>query len=419
MRWFARLPWPVAVTAVFIASRIVSTVILLATARQQPAGPWSDGEVPPYTRFVATWDAEWYERIFNEGYPNAIPRGEDGRAQENAWAFLPLFPMIVRGVALVTSTGWNNAASAVAVLCGLAAALCMYPLFRRMLSHTGALWAVAIVLFSPLGALFQIPYAEGLHLALLALILFCLATRRFTAAIPLILLAGFARPAAAPMALAVLLVAVYWLAPSRRQTLGHNGAVALLGALMAAALSAVLWPVLAWATTGEATAYTETETVWRGGDLHLFKPWADRAEFLFGPWWPLACLVAVGLLVWLFAGRALRRTGVAVWSWCLAYVLYMAAVFDPQTSTFRLLLPLFPLAALAASGGVFSRITPAEEDGAPTAGGRGVKAAASEHSADLRAMRILWIVFGVCGQIVWVYWLWRWTPLPGGGDYPP
>ena len=125
------------------------------------------------------------------------------------------------------------------------------------------------------------------------------------------------------------------------------------------------------------TAYTQTETVWRGGPLELFVPWFDTGRFLFGP-------VALAL-----TSSPVRRLGPEMQLWCAAYCLYLLAVLHPQTSTFRMMLPLFPL-GLAAAG--LSRS---------------------------RAFRWSALGFFVLLEIVWVQWLWVWVQLPGGGDWPP
>ena len=45
---------------------------------------------------------------------------------------------------------------------------------------------------------------------------------------------------------------------------------------------------------------------------------------------------------------AVRRLGVDLRFWIAAYSLYLLAVFFPQSSTFRLLMPLFPLLGVLA-----------------------------------------------------------------------
>lgn len=53
-----------------------------------------------------------------------------------------------------------------------------------------------------------------------------------------------------------------------------------------------------------------------------------------------ALVVATGLA--LLRARPVRRLGADIRLWGASYVLYLLAVFFPQSSTFRLLLPLTP-----------------------------------------------------------------------------
>ena len=79
-----------------------------------------------------------------------------------------------------------------------------------------------------------------------------------------------------------------------------------------------------------------------------------------------------------------RRLGVDLRFWLASYAIYLLAVFFPQSSTFRLLMPLAPaLGALAVPRS--------------------------------RVFRAVLIVLGVAGQVGWVYIAWwingvDWTP---------
>ena len=165
---------------------------------------------------------------------------------------------------------------------------------------------------------------------------------------------------------------------------------ALAGLTAVAGVSALAWPAAAWAATGDPLAYTKTETVWRGHDLVPFKPWFDAGVDLFGPVLGiLAPLIFVGLFAWLLFLPPVVRLGVEMRLWCAAYMGYLLVFLHPQTSTFRMLLPLFPLALGAA---LLSRS---------------------------RAYRGAVVTMFVLLQVVWIVWLWAWAQLPGGGDYPP
>ena len=89
-----------------------------------------------------------------------------------------------------------------------------------------------------------------------------------------------------------------------------------------------------------------------------FTPWFQGAEWWLAraglpegvAWWlgaALVVLLVAGFAVFLFTPWV-RRLGVDLRFWMLSYALYLLAVFFPQSSTFRLLVPLAPaLGALA------------------------------------------------------------------------
>ena len=385
----ARWPWYAQVLGLWVAARLFSFAVLAAAARFQPAGPWF-GESPSYWQFINIWDAEWYSRIYESGYPASVPRDAGGNALENEWAFYALFPLVVRGLNAVTGLGWNLLAPVTAMLAGAAAALVVYRLFRLRAGHGTALWALAFVAVFPVSPILQVPYAESLNLLLLAGALYLLLSRRYLTAIPVVALMCLSRPVGVPFALMVGLVLLIRFARRRREEFPNREAWRLLALTAAAGCSALAWPVLAWAATGDLRAYTDTESAWRYGDLIPFKPWLTMSANLFGPFFGPLLLVVLVLAAALYLTSApVRRLGLELQLWCASYLLYLLVFLNPQTSTFRLLLPLFPLALSTAW---LSR-------------SRAYRAAVAGGFAVL--------------QIVWVVWLWRWTPLPGGGDYPP
>lgn len=381
-----RWPWWLQVGLVYALSRLVTAGVFLAVARQQGANPWGSAQ-PGYGPFINFWDSAWYQQIFDQGYPSAIPRNPDGSAQANPWAFYAVFPFLVRGLAAVTGLGWTTLASTVAVVAGLGAVLVIHRLFRLVAGPGDSLAAVALICLFPVSAVLQIPYAESLHLLLLAAGLYLLARHRYLMAAPVVLAMGLTRPAGLPFA---LLVAVHLLVRWRSGDFPWAERARGLVLLAVATAGGWAWPVIAWLMTGEVRAYTDTETAWRGGGLVLFAPWFDTGQWLFGPVFGPVAVVVVGVVVLLaLLSTPVRRLGTDLQGWCLCYVLYLAAVLHPQTSTFRLLLPLFPLALAA----VFVSRS--------------------------RAYRVTLGVAFFALQIVWVAWLWRFSELPGGGDYPP
>lgn len=384
-----RAPWWLKVTLLYTAARILSYAILLGAAWHAEESPWG-GRQPDYLTFIDRWDAGWYERIYDGGYPTVIPRNADGTAQPNQWAFYPVFPLLARGLAAVTGWGWPAAGAIVATVAGLAAVLVIYRLFRHVAAPSTASWGVGFFATFPLSPVLQVPYAESLGIFFLAAALHLLIKGNYWAAMPMVVLLCLTRPAGAPFAAVVLghLLLRWWHRgdkPFPRRDLAAGIVLLVLSAVMAFA-----WMLTAWWVTGERTAYTDTETAWRGSSLVLFKPWFDAGVELVGPFWgPVLPLLFVALAALYLNSRAVRRIGPELRLWCAMYLLYLLAVLHPQSSTFRLLLPLFPLALAAA------------------------------FISGSRAYRWSIVVFFGTLQIVWVAWLWQFSAISTGQAWPP
>lgn len=387
------LPWWAHALLVWAASRAWGWAVYTTVGRRQGPGPWGDGALG-YLAFAGTWDSDWYERIAEEGYPATVPRDASGRAEENAWAFYPVFPLLVRAVMALTGGGWDATAAAVSLLAGFGAAVLVLRLFRCLAEPGTALWGLAFVAFAPVAPVLQVPYAESLHLLLLAAALLLVLRGRHLAAAPVVLLMCLARPAGVPFAAALGLT---WLVRTvRRARAGRlrrarDAVDGLFGLTVLACAAALAWPAIAWWATGEPTAYTDTETAWRGEDLHLVRPWFETGAELFGPLLGALApvlLVAAGAVV-LRARVVVARLDLLLRVWIACYAVYLLLFLHPQTSTFRLLLPLFPLALPLAA------------------------------LSSSRAYRVACVLAGAVLQLVWVGWLWHWRQLPGGGDYPP
>ena len=413
----ARWPWWVQVGGLYLAARLISACIFMAAALHQGANPWFPAK-PDYWYFVNIWDARWYGEILQNGYPEVLPTDATGTVQENAWAFYALFPLLGRALAGLTGLHPAFGLTLIAMVSGLGASLVIYRLFRRRASHATALWGTVFVSTFPVAAVLQVPYAESLNLLLLAAALLLVLDRRYVWAMPVVVLMCLSRPTGVPFAATIGLLLLYraresFLAArsipggsagmpvlvsgssggaglrgsaphSRGQLLSLAGLAAVSGA------GALLWPAIAWAVTGDIQAYTKTETVWRGHDLVPFKPWFDTGVLLFGPVLGLlAPFVLVALSALFLLSRPVRALGPELRLWCACYLAYLLLFLHPQTSTFRMLLPLFPLALSAA---LVSRS---------------------------RAYRGAVVLMFLLLQIVWIVWLWAWAPLPGGGDYPP
>ena len=389
------------------AASAVSLIILRLSAPDTPRTIWAPPS-PTWLEHISFWDSGWYNRIDQQGYPSALAVDADGHVDQNAWAFMPLLPALAGGI--VRATGWSFYACAalVATAASAGAAVVMDRWLAPVVGERASLWAVALMWSSPCALVLQVPYAESLGLLFTAAAL-ALAGRggrgRSALAAACVVLAAFSRPIGVPLTLAL---GAWWLwelagerPPGARgrwrsgllpAASGPSGPdrgrqVRLLALTILSGACTLAWPVLAWLSTGRGDAYTATETAWRDGSLTPFAPWLSRSGGWVGP--HLGPLLLAGILVVAAAALSapsLRRLGPGAWFWCIAYVVYLLAFFDPTTSVFRILLPLAPVAwALAVS-------------------------------LSLRR-RILLLTTCVVGQLFWIGWVWdlsvrvtQWVP---------
>lgn len=391
----ASWPWWVQVGLVFVAARLVSAAIFIAAAIHQGTNPWFP-PAPDYWNFITIWDGRWYQKAAESGYPSVLPVDQNGVVKENTWAFYALFPFLGRGLSAITGLGTLPSLTLIAMVAGLGAALVIYKLFRELAGRRTAIWGVVFVSTFPVAPILQVPYAESLNLLLLAASLLLVVRQQYLAAMPVVILMCFSRPTGVPFAamLGLLLLWRLWqrFGPSRSSSAAaSNGKLLSLAVLVVTTgIAALAWPAIAWAVTGDPAAYTRTETAWRGDSLVPFKPWFDTGRMLFGPvLGVLAPFVFTGLFVLVMISKPVRALGTELRLWCASYMGYLLVFLHPQTSTFRMLLPLFPLALGAAM------------------------------LSKSKAYRGTVVVMFLLLQVVWVVWLWAWAQLPGGGDYPP
>ncbi|MBM7505312.1 hypothetical protein ACFPER_17640 [Agromyces aurantiacus] len=356
-RWSPRVRWRllpswVRVVLVYAAARLVTTLFVLELARQQPGNAWTQAH-PGLFAYSNLWDARWYAYIAAAGYPTELPLTDDGHVAENQWAFLPVYPGIVR-VLTVVGVPWDVASVVIALAAGLGAALVFHRLMTRFLEPDQAMFAVVLFCVAPVAPIMQFGYAEALGFLWLAVALLLLVDRRYGWLAPVIVVWAFTRPGALAFALTL---GLHWIVrwfTRARDPFPMRERVAAASVAVLAGIAGLAWPAIAWAATGDPGAYTDTELAWRSAyigyvELVPFTPW-----FQAGDWWlgqPMGTIVPIVLVV--SFGVALftpwvRRLGVDLRLWLASYALYVLAVFFPQSSTFRILAPLFPIAGALA-----------------------------------------------------------------------
>jgi Gpi18-like mannosyltransferase len=352
-RWWAK------VIVIFAASRVVTTVIMLGFANVQGRTYWT-GPKPDYFAFAAIWDSDWYRIVSLAGYPAQLPIGGDGHVAQNAWAFLPGYPAVVRAFLLI-GIPFEYASVIVSLAFALGAALLFFKLMARVLPSGTALFAVVLFCTAPLSPILQVGYAESMQLFFLFLALLLFQDRRYYLMIPVIGIAALTRPSGLAFAVMLLLHLTHRFVTRARDPFPWRERIAVIVAGLASAFLGLLWPLVAWIGTGVPSAYTDTELAWRVGyigyqDLLPFAPWVQGAQ-----WWlnwiqfpaanivgPIVLVIVVALFALLLFTSPLRRLGVDLRVWMAGYAVYLLAVFFPQSSTFRLFMPFAPtLGALA------------------------------------------------------------------------
>lgn len=344
---------------VFLVGRAISTTMLLVLASQQAANAWT-GDQPTLWDFSTMWDGRWYNIIAESGYPSEIPLNEDGHVGENAWAFLPVYPVLVRTVMALSGLPWSISGVLVSAVFALAATLAFYKVLIKHVPAQQALFAVVLFSVAPVSPLFQLAYAESLQLFLIALVILLMQRKLYGWVIPVVIVLSLTRPGALAVALAVGLHWLYRFAKRKRTRFPSRERVLLAVVAFVSAVSGFAWLFIAGWVTGVPNAYLETELAWRSAyigyqELIPFTPWVYAAQ-----WWSahfgypemggyvLLGVLVIGFTLFLFT-PAVKKLGIDVRFWLASYGLYLLAVFFPQSSTFRLLVPLFPvLGAVAA-----------------------------------------------------------------------
>lgn len=352
------VPWWVKVVVVWLASRVVTTALIELFASWQERNSWT-GPKPDYVSFAQLWDSTWYHIISYYGYPAKVAITTDGQVGESAWAFMPGYPFFVRGLMAVTGLPWEPVSVFVSFGFSLAAALVFYRLMRLVIPGEAALFSVVLFCVAPLSPIMQVSYAESMYLFLLALALYFLVQRRYALLFPVVAIMALTRPSGLAFALALGLHVLYRWFTRSRDPFPARECILSVGITAFSLFMGFAWTLIAWIGTGSPSAYTDTELAWRSAyigyePLVPFLGWIQGATF-WDAWWGLGnwgyvilAVVIVGFAGVLLFVPQVRRLGVTLRFWLASYALYLLAVFFPQSSTFRLLMPLFPgLGALA------------------------------------------------------------------------
>ena len=299
-----------------------------------------------YFGVVSNWDGRWYRRIAEEGYPTELPRNEDGTVVQNAWAFWPLYPALVRVVMTISGLEFELSAWMTSVGCAVAACVLLYKMVLPRMGALGAGSFLACLLAYPAAPVLQAAYTESLALLLIVLFLRSVERRRYATGFPLVLAIALTRPI-------VLAAAVLLLVHGYQRYANHRRGLELfptrerwkLGLLATASVASFgIWPITADLIVGESKVYLNTMAAWpsireKGGPL---GGWLGEILVLS----PLG-LAALGALSWTL--YIVVRRGSKLWVpeialWGLLYVLFLLAATKPGPSIIRYLMLALVLA---------------------------------------------------------------------------
>lgn len=401
-RPWPQLPWKarndaLAVLVVYAISRIWCFFIFLGAARFQSArSTWGIADRPDYFSFVSRmWDANWYRLISEEGYPATLPTDENGNVVQNEWAFFPLFPYLVRAIVAVARPlgwSWNEVAPCLSTLFGAIAMVFIYRVVARAVGpHRRwiAFGTVALTCFFPSAAVLQTGYTESLALMLIAICLDLLTSQRYLWCMLPVLALGATRTVALPFAIVVLvhLLHRWYRRREHADSLPRADVIKIVALSVVSVVAGFAWQIWVGVVAGDISAYANVQLAWRGfGSLAPFIAWPQWAQYLMGWWGYIVLALVIVVAVFAIGGRHSWVVGLELRAWAAAYLAFLLAIAEPQSSLMRFLLLAFPLGAMTV--------------------------AISRSKAYLAAVTMAFAVF----QIVWVVWLWQ---LSGTVGWPP
>lgn len=275
----------------FLASRLlVVGAVIFGSRVAGPPGIWSRFQV---------FDAGWYLKAAQFGYPHSLPVGE-GPGSQSAIAFFPAFPLAVRFVAAVTPLGFQAAGVFVSVLSGLVATILLWLYARRVAGREAADRTVVLFCIFPSTLALLLPFSEGIMLASTVGSFLAVADRKW------LLAGGLAAVATASRPTAIAIVpALAWAALV--DVRAHREWRALVAPLVAPA-GFVAYFLFLWHHTGSPTAWFRVQTLgWGHGEGGILGVQAyERMTVIFrDPLLDMNSVAAAAAVVFAIAGLVL------------------------------------------------------------------------------------------------------------------
>lgn len=342
--------------AIFALTRLYGFVIIAVAARHQVAlpSPQHPGiyqfsahpSSPGYLGLITNWDGQWYERIATTGYH--LPSAGDPHGKDALWAFafLPLFPVLIGAMMTVTGLSFAVCVTIVNLVAGGAAMVVMFALVERT---AGPFAAGAAVLFTNCfiaAPLFQAAYSESLALLLVCAVLLLIAQRRYGWAVAAVILLSLTRLVTPPLAIVVLVHAIIRLRNRAQDPVRRVEMVEMAVLAVVSAASVSLWSTITNAiTSGVKATGADRGSVSNAVIVGRFG-WFTNAYEHIGWIGVLGLAVLVVLFVVVALSPMTRTWGVEVRTWLAIYPIFLLFVAGVHAGMFRYLLLAFPLALL-------------------------------------------------------------------------
>src|SRR5450631_12145 len=299
---------------------------------------------PGYWVVASNWDGRWYGAIATHGYPDQLPVNSAGHVLQNAYAFPPLYPMLVRLVMLTTGLAFTKAGPIVSLMCGAGAMVLVYRLVANSAGRRAGALTVLLVSTFMSAPVFQMSYTEGLTLLLVCGALTLLIRRQYALVALALLLLSLTRPLGPAVALVVL---VHGLTRYRNRSVepfALRDRLWVFGVAGFGTLLAGLWPLCAGLMTGNPNAYLESMAAWSPGrGLRVLVAWPLVLWQQAGVLGLLALVLLAMACTWLVRRRGARQWTVEVRTWAWAYPLFLLFATGPGASTIRYGVLAFPL----------------------------------------------------------------------------
>ena len=261
----------------------------------------------PILTSLTSWDGWWYLGIARNGYHVAPLTG-----QYHDYAFFPLYPALVRLLALATPAFDGFVAVLLSNGLFLVGLWLLYLLTREVLDEERALWSAVLLCLFPFSWVFSMAYGESLFLALSVGSLLAAERGRAGWACALASLAGLTRLPG--VLLIVPLALILWRRVPQRRALAW---------LVVVPLGAALFAVYVGQLTGSLGAYSAAQSAWgRSGVVTA----AAGGQSLGASFDPLRASFLVTLLVLVFLLVYLRPDRIPL-PYALLPVLTLASVF--------------------------------------------------------------------------------------------